>query len=192
MISDPSLEPSIDVPSWRQTRALMAEDFRTHDSDPWRQGVWVLMVYRLGRWRYGVRPAWLRKPLSLTYRLLKILIQITTKVDLPCETRIGRRLCIEHFGHIIVSGDTVLGDDVVLRQGVTLGLRRRREPGAPVIGNGVDIGAGAVLLGPIHVGDHAVIGANAVVLQDVPAHHLAVGVPASIKTRRTLSGASHD
>lgn len=163
---------------------LLREDFQAHERDPWRQGVWVMTVYRFGRWRYTVRPALLRKPLSLLYKFLKIAVQITTGVDLPCETRVGRRLVIEHFGGIVISGDAVIGDDVTLRHGVTLGLRRTGVAGAPVIGNGVDIGAGAKILGPVHVGAGAVIGANAVVLCDVPAGALAVGVPARIKPRR--------
>jgi len=162
---------------------LIREDFRAHARDPWRQGVWAMTVYRFGRWRYRVRPALLRKPLSLIYKLLKIGVQITTGIDLPCETQVGRRLVIEHFGIIVVSGDSVIGDDVTLRHGVTLGLRRTGEPGAPVIGNGVDIGAGAKILGPVRIGAGAVIGANAVVLCDVPAGALAVGIPARIKCR---------
>lgn len=160
------------------------EDWATYERDPWRQGLWVMLVYRFGRWRYRVRPALLRKLLSFVYKLLKIASQILTGIDLPCETRIGRRLKIEHFGGIIISGDAVLGDDVVLRNGVTIGLRRTAEPGSPVIGNRVDIGAGAKLLGAITIGDDAVIGANAVVLCDVPAGALAVGIPARIILRR--------
>ncbi len=163
---------------------LIREDFNAHDRDPWRQGVWVMLVYRFGRWRYGVRPALLRRPLSLLYKFMKIGAQITTGIDLPCEAQVGRRLVIEHFGGIVVSGDSVIGDDVTLRHGVTLGLRRTGVPGAPVIGNGVDIGAGAKILGPVRIGDGAVIGANAVVLCDVPAGMLAVGIPARIKGRR--------
>jgi serine O-acetyltransferase len=159
------------------------EDFNAHERDPWRQGVWVLLVYRFGRWRYTVRPALLRRPLSLLYKFLKIFSQITTGIDLPCEATVGRRLVIEHFGGIVISGDAVIGDDVVLRHGVTLGLRRTGVPGAPVIGNRVDIGAGAKILGPVHIGDGATIGANAVVLIDVPAGALAVGIPARIKPR---------
>jgi serine O-acetyltransferase len=121
--------------------------------------------------------------LSFVYRWLKIASQIVTGIDLPCEVIVGRRLKIEHFGGIIVSGDTVIGDDVVLRHGVTLGLRRTDQPGAPIIGNQVDIGAGAVILGPVRIGDGAVIGANAVVLTDVPAGALAIGVPARIRLR---------
>lgn len=157
------------------------EDFAAHDRDPWRQGVWVMAVYRFGRWRYGVRPALLRKPLSFVYRLLKISVQILSGIDIPCEAKVGRRLVIEHFGGIVVSGDATLGDDVVLRNGVTIGLKRTGQPGAPVIGNRVDIGAGAKILGSIRIGDGAVIGANAVVLNDVPAGALAVGIPARIK-----------
>lgn len=164
---------------------LVREDFRAHERDPWRQGVWVLLVYRFGRWRYTVRPAWLRKPLSLLYKFMKIASQILTGIDLPCEARVGRRLVIEHFGGIVVSGDTVIGDDVTIRHGVTLGLRRKGVAGAPVIGNRVDIGAGAKILGPVKIGDGAAIGANAVVLCDVPAGAVAVGIPAVIKLRRT-------
>jgi len=108
---------------------------------------------------------------------------MVTGIDLPCETRVGQRLRIEHFGGIIISGDTVIGDDVVLRNGVTIGLRHTGKPGAPRIGNRVDIGAGAKILGTITIGDDAVIGANAVVLKDVPPGALAVGVPARVIMR---------
>lgn len=161
----------------------LKEDWRTYEGDIWRQGLWVMWVYRFGRWRYGIRPLWLRKPFSFLYRILQAGCQMATGVELPCETRVGRRLRIEHFGGIIVSGDAVIGDDVVLRQGVTLGLKRTHERGAPRIGHRVDIGAGAKILGAVAIGDDAVIGANAVVLHDVPAGALAVGIPARIVSR---------
>jgi serine O-acetyltransferase len=159
------------------------EDWATYERDPWRQGMWVMLVYRFGQWRYRVRPKLVRKPLSFIYKLLKIASQILTGIELQCETRIGRRLKFEHFGGIIISGDAVLGDDVVVRNGVTIGLRRTGQRGSPVIGDRVDIGAGAKLLGSITIGDDAVIGANAVVLCDVPAGALAVGIPARIILR---------
>jgi serine O-acetyltransferase len=96
---------------------------------------------------------------------------------------IGRRFKIEHFGGIIISGDTVLGDDVLIRNGVTVGLRHTGIRGAPVIGDRVDIGAGAKILGPIKIGNDVVILANAVVIEDVPSNSLAVGVPARIISR---------
>ena len=166
---------------------LLKEDWRTYEGDICRQGLWVMWVYRFGRWRYTIKQRWLRLPLSLMYRILKLLSQILTGIDLPCEVQIGRRLVIEHFGGIIISGDTVLGDDVVIRNGVTIGLKHTGIAGAPVIGNRVDIGTGAKILGNITIGDDVAIGANAVVLQDVPPNSIAVGVPAVIKPRKTAA-----
>jgi serine O-acetyltransferase len=161
----------------------LREDWRTYERDLARQGLWVMAVYRFGRWRYGIQNRWLRLPFSILYKILKLLSQILTGIDLPCEVTVGRRFKIEHFGDIIISGDTVFGDDVVIRNGVTVGLKRTNERGAPVIGNRVDIGAGAKILGAIRIGDDVAIGANAVVLQDVPPHSLAIGVPAQIRPR---------
>ncbi len=165
----------------------LREDWRTHERDPTRQGLWVMGVYRFGRWRYGIRNRWLRLPFSILYKILKLLSQILTGIDLPCEAIVGRRFRIEHFGDIIISGDTVFGDDVVIRNGVTVGLKRTHERGAPIIGSRVDIGAGAKILGAIHIGDDVVIGANAVVLRDVPSNALAIGVPAQIRPRPARS-----
>ena len=163
---------------------LIREDWRTYERDPARQGMWVMAVYRFGRWRYTVRPALLRVLLSFVYRLLKLASQILTGIDLPCEATVGRRFCIEHFGGIVISGDAVFGDDCVVRNGVTVGLRRTGVRGAPRIGHRVDIGAGAKVLGDIQIGDDVSIGANAVVLCDVPANSIAVGVPAKVKPKR--------
>ncbi len=158
----------------------------THERDPRRQGLWVLVVYRYGRWRYRIRPKFLRLPFSFVYHVLKLASQILTGIDLPCEVTIGKGFRIEHFGDIIISGDTVFGDDVTIRNGVTVGLRRTGVRGAPVIGNRVDIGAGAKVLGNIRIGDDVAIGANAVVLTDVPPMSIAVGVPAQIRPRKVI------
>ncbi len=160
------------------------EDWRTHECKWTRHGFWVLLIYRFGRWRYGVRPRFVRIPFSFLYKLLKFTSEMLLGTELPCEAVIGRRLVIEHIGGIVVSGDAVLGDDCVLRNGVTIGLRHRGIRGSPQIGNRVDIGAGAKLLGPIKVGDDCAVGANAVVLCDVPPNSVAVGVPAQIRPRR--------
>jgi serine O-acetyltransferase len=162
----------------------LREDWRNYDGDLTRQGLWVMLVYRFGRWRYGVHSRPLRLPLSFLYKAFKLLMQIMTGIDLPCETVIGRRFTIDHFGGIIISGDAVFGDDVTIRNGVTVGLRRSGVRGAPVIGNRVDIGAGAKILGNIKIGDDVTIGANAVVLTDVPSHSVAVGVPARILPKK--------
>jgi serine O-acetyltransferase len=158
-------------------------DFRAHSRDCSAQGFWVMLVYRFGRWRYGIRPTLLRKLCSLIYKILFKFVQIITGIELPCEAEVGRGFVIDHFGGIIVSGYAKFGDNCRIRNGVTIGLRRVDEKVAPIIGHNVDIGAGAKLLGPVTIGDNVVIGANAVVLCDIPANSIAVGVPATIKPR---------
>ncbi len=160
------------------------EDLKMHEGKWSSQGLWVMLPYRFGCWRYTVRPTFLRKPLSMAYWIMKTVSQILTGIDLPCEVKLGSRFRIEHFGGIIISGDAVIGDDVVIRNGVTIGLKRRDDPGSPVIGNRVDIGAGAKVLGKIRIGDDVMIGANAVVITDVPANSIAVGIPARIIPRK--------
>jgi serine O-acetyltransferase len=162
----------------------LREDWRTHDRQLLRQGLWVMAVYRFGRWRYGIRQRWIRAPFSAIYKLLKLLSEILTGIELPCEAIVGRRFRIDHFGGIIISGDTVFGEDCVVRNGVTVGLRHGGKRGSPVIGSRVDIGAGAKILGPIRIGDDVAIGANAVVLIDVPPNSIAVGVPARVLPRK--------
>lgn len=161
----------------------LKEDYKSYQGDFGAQGFWVMIVYRFGRWRYGVRPIILRKPLSLIYKILYKLIQIITGIELPCETELGKNFIIDHFGGIVVSGYAKFGDNCRIRNGVVVGLKNVDEPGAPCIGNNVDIGAGAKILGKINIGNNVLIGANAVVITDIPDNSIAVGVPAVIKTR---------
>jgi serine O-acetyltransferase len=159
-------------------------DLRAHNGNWAAQGFWALVCYRFGRWRYGVRPVVVRKVFSLLYRIWFKLIQITCGIELPCEAEIGNHFVIDHFGGIIISGYAKFGNSCRVRNGVVVGLRRVDEPVAPVIGNNVDIGAGAKVLGPIRIGDNVLIGANAVVLCDVPDNSIAIGIPAIIKLRK--------
>ncbi|MCB9883543.1 MAG: serine acetyltransferase [Planctomycetes bacterium] len=161
----------------------LREDWRTYERDPWRPGFWAMVVYRYGRWRYRIRPRFLRPPFSFLYRVLYFWARLLLGIEIPCEAKLGRRVRVDHHGGVVVSGDAVLGDDVILRNGVTIGLKTTGVRGAPRIGSRVDIGAGAKILGPIEIGDDVAIGANAVVLQDVPPGCLAVGVPARILRR---------
>ncbi len=159
------------------------QDFKSYQGNIGAQGFWVMLVYRFGRWRYGVRPSILRKLFSLIYKILYKFIQIITGIDLPCEAEVGAGFVIDHFGGVVVSGYAKFGDHCRIRNGVVVGLKNIEEPGAPVIGNNVDIGAGAKVLGKIRIGNNVLIGANAVVLSDVPDNSIAVGVPAIIKAR---------
>jgi serine O-acetyltransferase len=126
-----------------------------------------------------------RKAFSLIYHLLFKLVQIVAGIELPCEVDVGQNFIIDHFGGIVISGYAKFGDNCRIRNGVVVGLRHVEDKRAPIIGNNVDIGAGAKLLGPIRIGDNVLIGANAVVLCDVPNDSIAVGVPAVIKRRGT-------
>lgn len=159
------------------------QDLRAHGGNWGAQGFWALVVYRFGRWRYTLRPALLRKFFSLIYKVLHKFIQIVTGIDLPCEVEIGRNFVIDHFGGIVISGYAKFGDNCRIRNGVVVGLQRVDQPCAPAIGNNVDIGAGAKILGAITIGNNVAIGANAVVTQDVPDNSIAVGVPAVIRPR---------
>ena len=158
----------------------LRQDLETYDNDCSSQGFWVMIVYRFGQWRYTLHPRLLRKPFSFLYKFLYKMIQILTGIELPCETKVGKGFKIEHFGGIIISGYAEFGDHCRIRQNVTVGLRHVEQPCAPQVGNHVDIGAGAQLLGDITIGDSSTIGANAVVHQDVPPHSIAVGIPARV------------
>jgi serine O-acetyltransferase len=161
----------------------LRQDLAAYDGRWGQQGFWVMVVYRFGRWRYTLKSWLLRKLASLVYRVSYKLIQVITGIDLPCEARVGRNFVIDHFGGVIISGYAVFGDNCRIRNGVVVGLRHIDDPCAPRIGDNVDIGAGAKVLGRIVVGDNVHIGANAVVVRDVPANSTAVGVPAVVKPR---------
>lgn len=163
------------------------EDLRAYKGNWAAQGFWVMLVYRFGRWRYQVQPVLLRKLLSLVYKFLFKLVQVLTGIELPCEVTLGKNFVIDHCGGVVISGFAVFGDNCRIRNGVVVGLARVEEPCAPVIGNNVDIGAGAKVLGNIRVGNNVLVGANAVVIHDVPDNSIAVGVPAVIKIRKGIN-----
>ena len=165
----------------------LREDYRSHREGLLAQGFWAVSFYRFGYARKRVRWRVVRVPWAILYVLLSKLSQILFGIYIGMDAKIGRRLIIEHFGCIIIHNNAIIGDDVVIRQGVTIGNRSIDRPlDVPHIGNRVNIGAGAKLLGPITIGDDVNIGANAVVLCDVPAGHTAVGVPAIVKPQRGL------
>jgi serine O-acetyltransferase len=169
--------------------ALLREDLRTHDDNPFEQGFWAVAVHRFGNWRMGVRFRPLRAPLTLIYRFLFKWVEWTCGITLPYTTRLGRRVRIWHHGGMILSARSI-GDDVHIRQNTTFGLARRGAPAGaiPTIGDRVDVGCGACVLGYVRVGDDSLVGANAVVLDDVPAGATAVGAPARVVARRDVDG----
>lgn len=173
------------VPFWSTVRAdvnrLRDEDnsVRTLIRGLLSQGFQALIVYRIFRWFYERRIP--TQPLRF---FVERFIEIITGISIPAQAKIGKGLRIHHFSGVIINSAAVIGEYCTIYHGVTLG-DRGGHGGAPRVGHRVLIGAGAKLIGEIKVGDDCVIGANAVVHTSVPAQHLAVGVPATIKKRRT-------
>ncbi len=161
-------------------RQLQREDLASHDNDPTRPGYKALKAYRFGVWRMNV-PQPFRAPLSLWYRRQYRHCRDVYGIELPYSATVGRRLTIEHQHGIVVHGGCTIGDDCTIRQGVTLGNKSMDKPfDAPTLRNGVNVGAGAKVLGKVTLGDNCQVGANAVVIKDVPAGATAVGIPAKL------------
>lgn len=160
---------------WRQ----IADDWRAHGRDWSKPGFRAVAVHRFGVWRMGVRPKLLRAPLTLLYRHLYRRCRNVYGIELPYTVALGRGVIVEHQGGIIVHGACRIGDNCIIRQNCTLGIRRLDDlAGAPVLEDGVELGAGAVVIGRITLGRGARVGANAVVLDDVPPGETVWGIPA--------------
>ncbi|CAN5290498.1 hypothetical protein BH11PSE5_BH11PSE5_10950 [soil metagenome] len=159
--------------------AQIAEDWRANGRDWTKPGFRALAVHRFGVWRMGVRPKLLRPPLSILYRMMFRRCRNVYGIELPYSASVGRGVVIEHQGGIVIHGASVIGDRCVIRQGCTLGIRRMEELiAAPILEDDVQLGVGCVLLGRVKIGRGAKIGANAVVLTDIPAGSVAFGAPA--------------
>jgi serine O-acetyltransferase len=162
---------------WQQLK----EDWIAHERDWTKPGFRAVAVQRFGVWRMKVEPLILRAPFSILYRALYRKIRNTYGIELPYTVQLGRRVIIEHQSGIVIHGNCSIGDDCIIRQGVTMGNRYLERPfDAPKLGNRVNVGAGAKIFGNVTIGDGANIGANAVVLSDIPPGKTAVGIPAKI------------
>jgi len=137
-------------------------------------GFHALLFYRLAHWLVKRRIPFLPRALSQFARFI-------TGIEIHPGAAIGSGLFIDHGMGVVVGETTEIGDNVTLFQGVTLGgTGKQRGKRHPTIGSHVVVGAGAKVLGPITVGDYVKIGANSVVLQDVPDHSTVVGIPGRI------------
>lgn len=138
------------------------------------QGLQVLIAHRIAHSFYKAHLFFLARYISQVSRF-------ATGIEIHPGAKIGKRFFIDHGMGVVVGETAVIGDDVLLYQGVTLGgtgiVQGKRHP---TVGNNVVIGAGAKVLGNITIGDNSYIGANAVVIHDVPANSTVVGVPGRI------------
>jgi len=137
-------------------------------------GVHALLMHRLSHWLWKKHFYWLARFNSHLGRWF-------TGIEIHPGATIGRRVFIDHGMGVVIGETAVVGDDCTLYHGVTLGgTSWNKGKRHPTLQNGVVIGAGAKILGPITVGEGAKIGSNAVVVKDVPANATAVGIPARI------------
>lgn len=154
------------------------KDFKSYNKQiEW--GFIAMIIYRFGRWRYKINIGLFRKPFSIIYKILFFYIK-GKGIELPCEVEIGENFRIDHQGGIVISGYSKFGNDCVIRNGVTVGIARQGENKSPIFGDNVDIGTGAKIIGDIKIGNNVKIGANAVVIKNIPDNCIAVGVPAKI------------
>ena len=138
-------------------------------------GLHAIWSYRLAHrlWVAGWR---------LPARLLSQLVRFLTGIEIHPGATIGRRFFIDHGMGVVIGETAEVGDDVMLYHGVTLGGRSmQRVKRHPTVGSRVTIGAGARILGPVHIGDDVQIGANSVVVKDIPAGAIATGIPATVR-----------
>jgi serine O-acetyltransferase len=174
--SESELETT-EIGLWQQIK----EDWIAHGRDWTKPGFRAVAIQRFGVWRMKVEPLILRAPLSILYRALFRKVRNTYGIELPYTVKLGRRVVIEHQSCIVIHGECAIGDDSIIRQGVTMGNRHLDRPfDAPKLGKRVNVGAGAKIFGNVTIGDDANIGANAVVLSDIPDGKTAVGIPAKI------------
>ena len=165
----------------RTCSAWQADKKRYPTKRPWlkEQSLWAIAIYRFGRWGDSFESFLLRKLTDRLYWFCFRIVETLTGISFTKAVSIGPGLRIWHFGNIFIHPCVHIGAGCTLRQGVTIGNRIEEGP-VPTVGNDVEFGAYAQVLGGITIGDGAKIGAMSVVLTDVPAGATVAGVPAKI------------
>jgi putative colanic acid biosynthesis acetyltransferase WcaB len=160
------------------------QDWKANLGNP--KGRIVMVLFRFANWvRCG--PVWVR-PLAFLYGpVYRLGVEWILGVELPWKTQVGKGLRINHGMGLVVNDGTRIGANCFLRQNTTIGNKQRDDTKCPILGDRVDVGANVVIIGPVRVGDDAVIGAGAVVVKDVPAYAVVVGNPARIVRYRNAN-----
>jgi serine O-acetyltransferase len=152
---------------WRQIR----EDWETHNKDWTLPGFRAVAVYRIGHWLANRSEGTLRSLLLSLYRIMYRYIRNHYGIEMRETVKAGRRLLLGHQNGIVIHEFAEFGDDCLVRQNVTIGyaLNDKCTGTGPKFGHRVDIGAGAVIVGNVTIGDEARIGPNVVVMRNIPA-----------------------
>lgn len=164
-------------------------DLSKYPPRPWLKEVSIVAIawYRYGQSVDNMSDGILKNIHLKIYWLIFHIIEILIGVSIPKSAEIGSGLRIYHFGNIFIHKNAKIGRDCILRQGVTIG-NRYNDDMAPIIGNNVELGAYAQVLGNVHIEDNVKIGAMSVVLKDVLANKTVCGNPARvISSTNTLS-----
>lgn len=143
---------------------------------------WPILVYRFGHYiKFYFRIPFVKQLLYLTYFIFKRLTEILTTIEISEDAKIGKGLFIAHLGSIVIGHGTTIGKHASFHQGVTVGgAGRASEHGSPVIGDRVYFAAGCKVVGKITIGNDVTVGANAVVINDIPDEATVGGIPAKI------------
>jgi serine O-acetyltransferase len=156
-----------DLPFGRQVR----EDLAAAHGDVLAPGFHAVLVHRFGAWTRG-RPPAAQPILNLVYKVGYLVVRNVYGIEIPRTVRLGRRVKIAHQSGIVIHPGSSIGDDCVIRQNVSIGAAAgdaaRAHEQAPQLGRNVSVGAGAVIIGAVTIGDGAVIGPNVTVLTSVP------------------------
>lgn len=146
-------------------------------------GTIAVIVYRYGRWVHGLRIPVLKQFLNLFYLIGKSFVVLGLGIYIPVKADIGKGFVIHNFSGIFIC-ETTIGENFIVFQNVTMGFLRGK-PNPPRLGNNVFLAAGAKVLGDITVGNNVAVGANSVVVNDVPDNCTVMGVPARVISRDT-------
>lgn len=174
--------------------AQIQEDWVANHRDWTEPGFRAVAVHRFGFWAWERSEGVLRSSLLLLYRVLWRYIRNHYGIEIPHTTVIGRRFRIAHQSGIVIHPKTEIGDDCIIRQNVTIGaVTWERFSDAPKLGHRVDIGAGAVIIGKVIIGEGARIGPNTVVMTNVPAGATVfVEAPRMIQVQKTKENGKPD